>query len=480
VPTDHPKDERGDAIPVRARRRLAAGAWAALFGQLAAVAGGLVTSVYIANAFGPDGTGAYALVGSLFAALFLLAGLGLPTGITFLVSRRVWSATAALWESTGAALPLGVAGMGLGMGFYALTNDSILDGVTLPEALAVCGAVPFGIVWLNCGAIALALDLYEQYASFQLSRAILSLVAVVGLGIGFGLAGAIIGFAIGQALSALLAATSLLRSVPDAGEETRAHETRHGLTPLRSALKFGRRAWSADVLQFLNYRLDLFILAAFVSRADVGRYSLAVSLTMLAWLLPTAIGQVLLPRTASLDSAAEIGEMRRDEADAAAARVIRHTVLLQGPTAVVISILLLGGVPLIYGHEFTQTVALGFLLLPGVLAASVAKVVSPVITGRGFPIYSVYNVLITVPVTLILYLTMIPLLDAAGAAIASSASYALTTIIAMYFYRRVTRSSLRSVLVPTVADLQEYPITASRFLSSGRARLAARRNCASS
>jgi O-antigen/teichoic acid export membrane protein len=436
--------------------------------------------VYIAHAFGPDGTGAYALIGNLFAALMLLAGLGLPTGITFLVSRRMWRPTAALWESIGAALPMGVAGMSVGLGFYALTVDSILDGITLPVALAVCGAVPFGIVFLNGGAIALALDLYEQYASFQLSRAILSLVAVVALGIGFGLVGALIGFAIGQVLSALTVGAQLQRSVRDADEDTPDHEAPHGLTPLRWALKFGRRAWSADVLQFLNYRLDLFILAAFVSRADVGRYSLAVSLTMLAWLLPTAIGQVLLPRTASLDSATELGELRRDEADAAAARVIRHTVLLQCPTAVVISILLLGGVPLIYGHEFTQTVALGFLLLPGVLTAGVAKVVSPVITGRGFPIYSVYNVLITVPVTLILYLTMIPLLDAAGAAVASSVSYALTTVIAMYFYRRVTRSSLRSVLVPTVADLREYPIAASRFLSSGRARLAGRRNCASS
>jgi O-antigen/teichoic acid export membrane protein len=437
--------------------------------------------VYIAHAFGPDGTGAYALIGNLFAALLLLAGLGLPTGITFLVSRRMWPPMAAVWEGVGAALPMGLAGMALGMAFYAVTKDSILDGITLPEALAVCGVLPFGIAFLNCGAIALALDLYEQYASFQLWRAILSLVAVVALGIGFGLAGAIIGFAIGQALCALVAGTSLLRSVRGAGEQTSDHEApQPPTTPLRFALKFGRRAWSADVLQFLNYRLDLFILAAFVSRADVGRYSLAVSLTMLAWLLPSAIGAVLLPRTASLDSAAEVGELRRDEADAAAARVIRHTVLLQGPTAAVISILLLGGVPLIYGHEFTQTVALGFLLLPGVLTLGVAKVVSPVITGRGFPIYSVYNVLITVPVTLILYLTMIPLLDAAGAAIASSISYVLTTVIAMYFYRRVTGSSLRSVLVPTVADLHEYPITASRFLSSGRARLAGRRNCASS
>jgi O-antigen/teichoic acid export membrane protein len=448
---------------------------------VATVAGTIVTSVYIAQSFGPDGTGTYALIGNLFTAIVLLAALGLPTGITFLVSRRMWSAKAAFVESIGAALPMGVAGMALGMGFYALTSDSILDGITLPEALAVCGVVPFALAWLYFGSIALALDLYERYASFQLSRALLTIIGVVGLGIGFGLAGAVIGFAIAQGISAVVAGVSLLRSVDgDGGEPSDLATSEPPGRPLRSALRFGRRAWSADVLQFLNYRLDLFILAAFVSRADVGRYSLAVSLTMLAWLLPTAIGQVLLPRTASLDSAAEVGALAREEADAAVARVIRHTVLLQVPTALVVAILLVVGVPLIYGQEFTQSIALGFLLLPGVLIASIAKVVSPVITGRGFPIYSVYNVLITVPVTLILYLTMIPLLDATGAAIASSLSYALTTTIAVYFYRRVTRNSVRSALVPTAADLQEYPLMALRFLSSGRARLAGRRNCASS
>ena len=79
------------------------------------------------------------------------------------------------------------------------------------------------------------------------------------------------------------------------------------------------------------------------------------------------------------------------------ARVIRHTVILQLPTGLGLMALLLIAIPLVYGEAFHQSIALGVLLLPGVLILSIAKVVSPVVTGRGFPIYSVYNVLVTVP-----------------------------------------------------------------------------------
>ncbi len=408
--------------------------------------------------FGPAGTGAYALVGNLFAAVVLLTALGLPTGITFLVSRRDWSPRAAFRQSLGAAVPMGLIGAALGLGLYALTADSIFQGVSLVEALTVMGVVPLGLVWTFCGSVAIAGDHYERYASFLISRAALTVAAVVGLGIPFDLTGAIVGLAIAQILSAGVAVASLRRLT----RRDWAHATiRPGgdrpSSPLRSALRFGRRAWSADVLQFLNYRLDLFMLAAFATGADVGRYSVAVSLTMLAWLAPAAIGQVLLPRTASLDSAAEAGEVGREQADRATARVIRHTVILQLPTGVALVALLLVGIPLFYGPPFHQSIELGLLLLPGALILSVAKVISAVVTGRGFPQYSVYNGLISVPVTVALYFILIPPLGATGAALGSSASYTLTTVFAMYFYRRATGRSVRAAVVPTVTDLREYP-----------------------
>ena len=428
-------------------RRLAIGASAALVGQLSTVAGGIVTSIFLAQTFGPAGTGTYALIGNLFAAVLLLAALGLPTGITFLVSRGAWPPRRALKQSLAAALPMGLAGTTLGLAFYAWTNNSVLEGISGGEALAVMAAVPFGLAWLFCSAIAIGCDLYERIATFQLSRAALTVVAVIGPGIAFGLSGAIVGFAAAQVLSAAAVGISLARFNRRESQEPASGVNRRETTrPLRAAFRFGRRAWSADALQFLNYRLDLFILAAYVARADVGQYSLAVSLTMLAWLLPSAIGQVLLPRTASLDSASIGGDVSRARADGAVARVIRHTVILQLPTGAAVVVLLVVGIPLVYGPPFHDSIVLGLLLLPGVLAASIAKVVSPVITGRGYPIYSVYNVLITVPVTVALYLLLIPPLGATGAALASTASYMLTTVLAMYFYRRVTDGSVRAAL----------------------------------
>lgn len=439
--------------------------------------GNMVTSVFIAHMFGPDGTGAYALVGNLFAAIVLLAAFGLPTGITYLVSRRAWSSADAFRQTSLAALPMGMVGAALGLGFYAATSGSILEGVSVLEVLAVMAAVPLGLAWLFNGSVALARDLYEQFAWYQLSRAALTAVVVVTFGLAFDLAGAILGFAIAQMLSAVLSASSLWHRVRRDQPETAREDGTSG--PLRTALRFGRRAWSADVLQFLNYRLDLFILAAFASHADVGRYSLAVALTMLAWLAPAAIGQVLLPRTASLDSEAGTGTVTREQADEAVARVIRHTVLLQVPTAIVVAALLLIGVPLIYGAAFQETIALGFWLLPGVLIASVAKVVSPVVTGRGYPIYSVYNVLITVPVTVALYCALIPPLGATGAAIASSVSYSLTTVLSIFFYHRVTGNRTRATLVPTMRDVREYRTMASHLWSLSRSSLRGQRRCAS-
>jgi O-antigen/teichoic acid export membrane protein len=438
-------------------------------GQVATVAASVVTSVFVARHFGPEGTGIYALAGNLFAAVILIAALGLPTGVTYLVSRGGWSPREAFREAIGAALPIGALGGAIGVALYVAFDDSVFDGLSLGEALVVMAVVPLGLAWTMCGSLAVAGDRYEQFAAIQISRAALTVAIVVGLGIPYGLAGAVVGFALAQALaaafSAALVAHSLRRS--PRREATRPNDDRSP-SPLRTAFGFGRRAWSADVLQFLNYRLDLFMLAAFASRAEVGQYSVAVSLTMLAWLAPSAIGQVLLPRTASLDSAAEAGALRRRHVDAATSRVIRHAVILQLPTGVGIVLLLLVAIPVVYGDAFDESVRLGFLLLPGVLILSVAKVVSPVVTGRGFPQYSLYNVLICVPITLALYLILIPPLGATGAAIASTASYTITTIVALRFYRRATGASVRSAIVPTLADLREYASAASHLMSSTR------------
>ena len=112
--------------------------------------------------------------------------------------------------------------------------------------------------------------------------------------------------------------------------------------------------------------------------------------------------------------------------------------------------------PLLYGPTFSTTTALGFVLLPGTLLLGIAKVLASAITGRGRPRYALYAGLITVPVTLALYFALIPPYAAWGAAVASSASYAFSAFVGLFFFRRVANLGLREAFVPRAEDISDY------------------------
>jgi O-antigen/teichoic acid export membrane protein len=179
---------------------------------------------------------------------------------------------------------------------------------------------------------------------------------------------------------------------------------------------------------------------------------------------------VIFPRTASLDAATDSGELSQAESDAAVTRGVRHSVLLLVPAGLIVAALL-GIVPLVYGSSFDRTVGLGFVLLPGVLALGVGKVLASVVAGRGGVRYNLYNSAVVAAVTLALYFTLIPAYHDWGAAIASSISYLASAVISAVFFRRVLDIPLSAALIPTTADLRNYP----EALDALRAHLRSRR-----
>src|SRR5207249_3857654 len=94
------------------------------------------------------------------------------------------------------------------------------------------------------------------------------------------------------------------------------------------AFRFGLQSWGANLLQQINYRFDVLILGAFAATGDVGVYSVALTLTATAWVLPQGLQTVLFPRVAGLDETTRAGDMSIEESDAGLAKAIRHGVLL--------------------------------------------------------------------------------------------------------------------------------------------------------
>jgi O-antigen/teichoic acid export membrane protein len=415
-------------------------------GPLAAAA---LLSIVLARTIGPSGNGRFALLATLTGLTAMVVSLGLSAGITYEVSRGRWSVRQAFRTSYAAAFVLGLLGFAVGLVVFELLHDSVFHGIRTELAVVALASLPPVLAYQFADSILLARERYEGYAFLELSHSATLLVVGAGLAIAYGLSGAVVGLP-AAALVGAVAGVVLL--IPEARRDTVVDK---GESLVRAA-RFGLQSWGANLLQQINYRFDVLILAAFASVSAVGVYSVALTLTSVAWVLPQALQTVLFPRVASLDEATLSGEITTEEADAALAKAVRHGVLLTIPTALIISLLLLVAVPLLYGPKFQETIWLGFILLPGTLLFGVGKILSSAITGRGYPRYALYGSGITAALSLALYFGLIPSFRAWGAAVASSLTYALGALLLFFFFRRVTAIGVRQAFLPRSEDVADY------------------------
>jgi len=213
----------------------------------------------------------------------------------------------------------------------------------------------------------------------------------------------------------------------------------------KDALTFGVQGHLGSVLQFLNYRLDMFMVSFFTGAADLGYYTVAVSLAEMLWYLPDAAGFVLFPKTASA------------EPEAARRFTPKVARLLLFITALAAVGLFLVSRPLIvtlYTKQFLPALRPLWVLLPGVVALSYSKVIFSDLSGRGKPYYGTLASLVSVVLTLGLNPLLIPRWGIIGAAVVSSLAYAANAAAAVVFYTRETGNLPGQTLWVQKGDLQ--------------------------
>jgi O-antigen/teichoic acid export membrane protein len=129
-------------------------------------------------------------------------------------------------------------------------------------------------------------------------------------------------------------------------------------------------------------------------------------------------------------------------------------------TAVLAIALALVVVP-VYGPGFSQTTDLGLILLPGTALLAMSAPLFAAIVGRGRPQLSLLCAGIVTPLTVILFVLLIPPFHAPGAALASSVSYATMFGLAAWFYGRVTGENPVRLMLPTRAEFADFRTVAA-------------------
>ena len=449
--------------PPSAPRPMTSGAVMTAVSRGVAAVAAAATGVFIARLLGAGGAGRYAIAQSLAALLTVATTLGVEHGIAYYVSSGRWAAREAYRSAQRVALVCGLVGGAAGV-LARVAIPSAFGGLSLATTAIAAFILPFALSWFYFTFVALAVDDYEAFVLPPALQAGVCLALVVVLGSVFGLAGAVAGLALSHILtafvSALLAGRVLARAPGGPAAEP---------GTLRRAVAFGVKGYAANALQFINYRLDLFILASVATAADVGHYAVAVAATGVMWLLPQAISEVLFPRVAALSATRTTeGESLRTMTET---KSLRHTTLIVLVTSAVVALAVLFLVVPVYGGAFRQAIELGLILLPGVALLGIASPMASTIVGRGHPGYSLAITLVVTPLTIVLYVLLIPPLHARGAALGSSISYALSAVLVAVFYRRVVGESVLKRLLPTRSELADYRALAGHLRARLRAGL---------
>ncbi|MEZ5046872.1 MAG: oligosaccharide flippase family protein [Chitinophagaceae bacterium] len=179
--------------------------------------------------------------------------------------------------------------------------------------------------------------------------------------------------------------------------------------------KFSTIAWLCNAFQFLSYKIDFWIISAYHGNADLGIYSVGVSLVQMLWLLPNAVTTVLYTYMSGYN------EKKSEELTVMISGVIFWIALLGG---ILFAALLYFLIPIIYGVEFKNAVWVVFLTMPGVILMAYPIILSTFFASKGKIIYNLYSTLICFIVIILFDFILIPTYSMYGAAIASAFAYA--------------------------------------------------------
>ena len=207
-------------------------------------------------------------------------------------------------------------------------------------------------------------------------------------------------------------------------------------------LKYSAKSYPGMISDLVTLRIDTFFLNFFSGAAQVGVYTVAVSLASMLSYLPTAIRNVLMPFVANY-SEAQI-----------TSRLSRLLIIAMSLIAILIIPLVWVLVVPVYGAEFASARSLFLILLPGMIFWGVFTLLSSDIEGRGFPLQISIVSVISALAAISLDWLLIPVWNATGAAVVSSATYALAMLLAAVLYRRLLGVQVNRVLLPRLADLR--------------------------
>ena len=209
--------------------------------------------------------------------------------------------------------------------------------------------------------------------------------------------------------------------------------TLHGVWPY---IKFGFIPMLTVIMMEINYKADVLMLDYFkIPKADIGVYTLGVSLAQRIWMIPDALKDILLSKLAGGKNESEV------------CKISRISFLV---TIIFILGMFIFGKPfvwLIYGKEFTGAYSVILVISLGILGMVFYKMIYSYNVVNGHKNINFALLGGAALLNIIINLVLIPKYGILGAGMASTVSYMLCGIGFLLYFTKKTGVQLKEMII---------------------------------
>ena len=397
---------------------------------------GAMAGVILARVLGVEGKGAYALVLLVPKMAVTLGNLGIRGANIYFLGKKEKEERNIIANSLFLAFIIGL------FIIFSPLRENFFSGV--PQNYLYFGifSIPFLLLSSYFNGVIIAKDLIKKLVVKDVVINVISLL-LLGLTVWYfklGLIAALVVWFI------ILVVDAFINFV-FVNQASRKIKWRFSVPVFKESIVYGLKIYLGNLVQFLNYRLDMFLVSFFMGVRFVGFYSIAVSLAELIWYFPDSFATMLFPRVSSSS------EKENNRFTPLVTRNVALLLLIE-----ILFILVTGRfvVWLLYGEGFFPSLRPFYFLLPGVLILGFGKILSADLAGRGKPVINAYISIVALFINISLNIYLIPKMGMSGAALASTISYTVTGILTIIYFIKLTGCKLSKILFVQKEDFAYY------------------------
>ena len=385
--------------------------------------------VALARFLGPEGKGIFAALLVFPSLITSLADLGIRQATIYQLGKKEHAEEDVISVTMFFMMVSSLLSIAVGAGIYYFVDN---PNFTLPLIVLALATIPMSLINSYSKGIFLG---KEQVQRFSFTSWLITFIRLIGILLLVGAAGF---YVTGALVAGLIASVALAVYSLWLISQHASLKVKFVPQVAWQMVSLGVVYAAALFVLGLNYKVDIVILQQLSIASEVGQYTQGVSLAELLWQLPAVLSVVLFSKGAN---AKDQKAFSRN-----VAKLMRVTLAVAALGSVALFFVVGFFIPLVYGQDFEPSVLVTRLLLPGVVAFTVYKVLNMDLAGKGRPWLSLYVATPAVLLNIALNLVFIPRYGANGAALASTVSYSVAAVAFIVVYSRAVQIPLRDLL----------------------------------